>query len=557
MFSSHYSHYGETKILIVDDEKLIRLTMSAKLRSVGYTPVAVATVNEAVSEYKTNRQTYRAIIADIMMGDMDGFAFRDIIRGFDSTIPIFFMTALDPEEGSGFLRRIIEDANSYYLPKSAKPNVVLRRIRSIVASRRVEQFIEGQMNEQKASLLLASKVQCSMLPARSIATPRGFYTTFWRPKDVVSGDLYEAMQYGDGTYLYVLGDIQGHGTSAALAMTAVQAFLKQFRRDTGVVQEGPCYVANMLQGFFRRHLGGVTYMTALICVHRPLQGCVEWISCGAPDLLVIDPEHSGKTEVNPEKRGGIPIGMLPDTVYNEEDTVKTSLSDSAVCVAFTDGILDLARDAANNEPLSMEFLEDCVRELIIASRKDGSMSVAPQKIVTLCEEAGYKYYSDDVTLLFFGKRLPKDGIFEATLALRPEAIEKAAVELGQWCKNNGYDEGLIDRIQLIFEESLMNVHDHGIDPQDRLSAIASVRLRQMRDIAELTIWDAGTPPPSLQVAAGDSDVALELKNREFSGRGRGRLIVRTLCKGISRSRYQNLNETIYHIPVEFTLGGEE
>ena len=42
----------EIKILVVDDEKLIRLTLGAKLRKVGYVPVAAATVEEAVAELK-------------------------------------------------------------------------------------------------------------------------------------------------------------------------------------------------------------------------------------------------------------------------------------------------------------------------------------------------------------------------------------------------------------------------------------------------------------------------------------------------------------------------
>ena len=100
----------------------------------------------------------------------------------------------------------------------------------------------------------------------------------------------------------------------------------------------------------------------------------------------------------------------------------------------------------------------------------------------------------------------------------------------------------------------MNVHDHGVDTRERLSAVARMRLRRVRDFAELTVWDCGTPPPSVEVAAGDSAVAFELKNKEFSGRGRGRLITRELCNGISRSRYENLNETIYFIPVEFNVG---
>ena len=543
--------YSASKILVVDDEKLIRLTISAKLKSVGYVPVAVGTVEEAVTILKEGHREFRAIISDIMMGDMDGFVFRDIVRGYDPTLPIFFMTALDPEEGSGFLRRIIEDANSYYLPKSVTPQVLLRRVQSIVASRRIEQFIERQINEQKTSLTLAAHVQHSMLPMRVVMTPRGFYTTLWKPKDVVSGDLYEAMQFGEGVYLYVLGDIQGHGTSAALAMTAVQSFLKQFTRHEGHQTIGPEDIANMLHRFFRSHLADVTYMTALICIHRPLKGEVEWISCGAPDLMVVDPSSDKVQEVNPEKKGGLPIGLMPDTVYNHSDVIKTPLSDMAVCVAYSDGFYDLGRDSRFTETMPFSIFSNVVMALIADARKNGSLVSVPQRLITACEEYGYKHYADDVTMLMFGKRGFPEGIHEQVVPLKPDDISDAAVAIGEWCAKLGWDDGLINRIQLVMEEAIMNVHDHGVDQRERLSAVANLRLRRVRDFAELTIWDCGTPTPSVEVAAGDSQVAFELKNREFSGRGRGRLITRELCNGISRSRYENLNETIFYIPLVY------
>ncbi len=105
-------------LLVVDDEKLVRMTIGAKLRSAGYMVVTAASVDEAVKAIKENPGGFTAVVSDIMMGDMDGFVFRDIVRGIDASMPFFFMTALDPEEGSGFLKRIVSDPMSYYLPKS-------------------------------------------------------------------------------------------------------------------------------------------------------------------------------------------------------------------------------------------------------------------------------------------------------------------------------------------------------------------------------------------------------------------------------------------------------
>ena len=71
---------------------------------------------------------------------------------------------------------------------------------------------------------------------------------------------------------------------------------------------------------------------------------------------------------------------------------------------------------------------------------------------------------------------------------------------------------------------------------------------------ELTIWDWGNPEPSLPVAAGNPELEFELKNRDYSGRGRGRLMVRKICDSIERNQYGTLNETIYRIAM--TAGAE-
>ena len=184
---------GGMKILVVDDEKLVRMVMSAKLKKAGYACVDVGDVESAVKELKSAPKQFSAIISDIMMGDMDGFVFRDIVRGIVPKIPIFFLTALDPEEGGGFLRRIMDDPISYYLPKAVSTEILINRVRQVVASHRVEMFIQNKMDDDRKSMELAAHIQHSLLPLRSVLTQRGFYTMYWRPCDMVSGDLFVAV----------------------------------------------------------------------------------------------------------------------------------------------------------------------------------------------------------------------------------------------------------------------------------------------------------------------------------------------------------------------------
>ena len=539
-------HY-EAKILVVDDEKLVRMVMSAKLRQAGYACVAIGDVESAVAALKAAPKQFSAIITDIMMGEMDGFVFRDIVRGIAQKIPIFFLTALDPEEGSGFLKRIMDDPISYYLPKAVSTETLINRVRQVIASHRIEVFIQNKIEEDRKSLELASHIQRSLLPVRTIVTPRGFYTAYWSPFDVVSGDLFEAVPFGSGCYLYVLGDIQGHGTSAALAMTAVQSFLKNLVRREGTVTMGPEAIANMLQRFFRANLADVTYMTALICIHRPLLGSVKWISCGALDLIVMDGAEAQIT--NPEKKGGIPIGLFADTIYSPADVVDTPLTRSAICIAYTDGLMDLSKDAAGDDMLPLEVARKVRSELGATARAEGSMPALSAMYMKALHELGYDKHHDDITILIFGAYNPPPGTYEAAVRLSPEDVDEASQGIAAWCREQGWPEEGVSRVQLVFEEKLMNICDHGFGDREKLREVVSVRLKRVNDKAVLTTWDEGTEEPSVAVAAGDSDTVFEMANRNMAGRGRGRMIVRELCEGVEPPRNKKLTKTTYHIPL--------
>ena len=543
------TNQNETKILVIDDERLIRLTLSAKLKLVGFTAVCVASTQEAVQLLNDGKhKQFKAIITDIMMDGMDGFVFRDILRGMDPTMPIFFVTALDPEEGSGFLKRIMEDSYSFYLPKAVKAEILIKRVQSIINSRMVDKVISENNRKMMESLNLASHVQRSMLPPRLNLTETDFYTTLWHPQDVVSGDLLEIMPLQDGGNLYVLGDIQGHGTSAAMAMMAVQSFLKNLPHNVNITQSTPADIANHIQHFFSYTLGALTYMTALICIHRPNDETVDWISCGAPELNVIDPLNSVKEDINPDRRGGLPIGLIPDTVYTEENVVSTHIPKGAFCVAFTDGLFDVYKDPAGYEQMPQALLLKLQRELLSEAHLNGSIIAAPFKFLLACEAYGYNNFADDVTELIFGAPLEREGVLEKVVPINADAIDKISLEIEQWCIGQGWGADVGERVQLVFEEKLMNLYDHGIDIRDRPWEKAFIRLKKMNNDVELTVWDFGTQEPSIAVEAGSLDVAFELKNRGFSEHGRGRLMVRKICCGIQRNRFGVLNETIYFIP---------
>jgi anti-sigma regulatory factor (Ser/Thr protein kinase) len=312
----------------------------------------------------------------------------------------------------------------------------------------------------------------------------------------------------------------------------------------------PVVVANLLHGFFRDNLPDVSYMTALICLHDLSRNEVQWISCGAPDLIVSEVGREEPIKTGSERRGGLPIGLLPDTLYTKADVVVETLSPNAVCIAVTDGVFDMSRDDEGFEKIPYDLLFRLRCELLQEARAYGAPIVDAFKFIEACREHDYKYLQDDVTILLFGPRTRIPDVFDLTLPLLPTAVDDAARSMGEWCRAQGWNEDDIGRVQLVLEEKLMNVYDHGFDDIDRLHEVACVRLLKRRhDSVELTVWDCGTPEPSIAVAAGSASTAFELVNQEMSNHGRGRLMVRELCDGIERKRFGTLNETVYHVRI--------
>lgn len=79
------------RLLLVEDDRELNLTVSAFLRSKGFRVASAYDVNEAWDAMYDN--TIDLIISDIMMPNIDGFEFVRMIREEDRRMPIIFISA--------------------------------------------------------------------------------------------------------------------------------------------------------------------------------------------------------------------------------------------------------------------------------------------------------------------------------------------------------------------------------------------------------------------------------------------------------------------------------
>jgi len=80
-------------ILVVEDDAKLNQIVCSYLNDSGYHAKGARNVQDAYDLMYNS--LYDLIISDIMMPDIDGFAFAKTVRSLNDTIPILFMTARD------------------------------------------------------------------------------------------------------------------------------------------------------------------------------------------------------------------------------------------------------------------------------------------------------------------------------------------------------------------------------------------------------------------------------------------------------------------------------
>jgi DNA-binding response OmpR family regulator len=105
------------KILLADDDRVVRQALVAKLAAAGYAVVAAKSGAEALALFRAERPDL--LILDVMMPNLGGYETCRRIRETDAETPILFLTALDSDasqlEGLGagaddYVSKLVPDA---------------------------------------------------------------------------------------------------------------------------------------------------------------------------------------------------------------------------------------------------------------------------------------------------------------------------------------------------------------------------------------------------------------------------------------------------------------
>lgn len=383
------------RVLVCDDKKLIRSMISRILVPADYEVEAAASPAEGIALFKSN--PFEVVITDVSTEPVDGFAFREMLRAIDRTVPIVFLTGRICGSDHDLLNTIMQDPRSYFLPKQSGRQLMLNKLDQILSACRAEYPRDAaQEHRVGEELALAGSIQRALLPPNVYSGDHFEYSCLYRPLHKISGDLYEHLPVSGTSGMVIFGDLSGHGIHSALAMTAVLSFLK----NVSLEQENlPCMLARELNAFLCRQLHGLVYMCALIIRYDFEANIIQYYNSGMGELFCVNARTGELRELNPEKKGSVPLGIMPECVFEREDTVEVRIEDGECFIAISDGICDLSRSADGSDGMDMDFFRDLLSRAVMQIGEEGDIVALPFQIYSMLELGGYMFAQDDAMLM--------------------------------------------------------------------------------------------------------------------------------------------------------------
>jgi sigma-B regulation protein RsbU (phosphoserine phosphatase) len=227
-------------------------------------------------------------------------------------------------------------------------------------------------------LRVAAAIQQSLLP---VATREGaFFSTAAASIAcrAVGGDFYDYVDLPSAEFGFIIGDVAGKGSPAALLAAAV---LGMFSAEATYQAGAAPLMTRLNHGLFRRAIEA-RFLTSFYGMLAP-DGSLTYCNAGHNAPLLVSASGIRRLET-----GGVVLGLF-DTAVFEQETVKLEAGD--LIVLFSDGVTE-AMNAAGEE-----FTDDRLIACANAHRGEAPQQVLDALLADVQAFCAGEAQSDDVT----------------------------------------------------------------------------------------------------------------------------------------------------------------
>ena len=237
----------------------------------------------------------------------------------------------------------------------------------------------------EGELKAARKIQASLIPRSFPPFPERkefeLHATN-EPVAFIAGDFFDFFFIKPDTLAFVIADVSGHGTPAALFMAVSRTAIRTF----AIADQSPREIINRVNQVLSADNDNVMFVTVFYGHYNVNTGELTYVNAGHDPPYIV--RGDGSLEALPAT--GPLVAAFEDISY-EEQTVNLEPGD--LLVAYTDGVTE-AHSSRDNIMYGTERLEQLIREV-----RDESVVNICNRIQRATDDfAKYESY-DDVTLL--------------------------------------------------------------------------------------------------------------------------------------------------------------
>ncbi len=393
------------RILIAEDERITRASLTRQLEAWGHSVVAAEDGSRAWQAFATDR--FDVVLTDWEMPGLSGLELIERVRsareargggraeGTGGEAPFVYVIMLTGRTDKADLVRGIEAGADDFVSKPFDKEEL--RVRLLAGERtvRLERRLSEQNNKMRADLLAASRVQRAMLPRGNLSTARASAAWTYVPTDELAGDAIGLSMVGEHYLAAYVIDVSGHGVPAALLSVTAMHSLPLDVLESGLLEDGKeeprpeRVLADLNRRFCASENSGL-FLTMVLCVLDTRNGAVYIARAGHPLPIVI--RAGGAAETVPED-GGLPIGLTPDADY---PPARVTLDPGDRLCLFSDGFPEQPRAGEGKD---VQYGEERLRASLSALAKEPGDRVVERAVDDLAAWAGGRRFVDDVSMV--------------------------------------------------------------------------------------------------------------------------------------------------------------
>lgn len=325
------------KLLIVDKNEQTVDLISKLLLTANYDIYTANTGKVALA--KINAINPDLILMDTDLSDTSGFDLCKKIKSSSDTkyIPVLMLITVETKD---IILRSVHAGADDYLSKLFDGTILLSKIKSLLRVKHLSDRIKTQYQELKEKnellnfqLRMARQVQRSIIKKINYKKNDVCILSKYLPALEVGGDFYNLVELDDSHVGVVIGDVSGHGISAAL----LTAMLSMMFNTIAANHSSPCKLLEEMNSQFYRifeHTGNEMYVCMFYAIIDTEQKKVVYSNAGQPFPVFVDSITNTAYEL---ELGGVPIGLM-DTATYEDKTMSYSQND--YILLHTDGLSD-------------------------------------------------------------------------------------------------------------------------------------------------------------------------------------------------------------------------